>query len=260
MFRFVKPIFVSTMMFFGCNLSSLNSVECVSMNNQECRVRREIVNANSKEPVFYTFTIKASKCSGSCNNINDPYAKLCVPDVVKSKNIKVFNLMSRTYETRHVKWHETCKCKCRLDASVCNSEQRGNKNKCRRGCKELIEKGICDKWFKWNLSNSECECDNSCDVGEYLDYANCKCRKRLVNKLVEKCTENIDQVKIAGMALFERRSSCKSSCKSSCTICVVLIATYFIYYKYNKKTASKYDYVYQHKIIKINGKYQRNKH
>ena len=102
MFRFVKPIFVSTMMFFGCNLSSLNSVECVSMNNQECRVRREIVNANSKEPVFYTFNIKASKCSGSCNNINDPYAKLCVPDIVKSKNIKVFNLMSRTYETRHV--------------------------------------------------------------------------------------------------------------------------------------------------------------
>ena len=102
--------------------------------------------------------------------------------------------MSRTNETRHVKWHETCKCKCRLDTCFCNSKQRWNKDKCR--C-ELIDKGICDKGFNWNPSNCECECDKSCDVGEYLDYANCKCRKRLTDKLVEGCTENIDEVKIA---------------------------------------------------------------
>ena len=53
------------------------------MNNQECKRRPEIINVNSDEPVFYPFNIKASKCSGSCNNINDPYAKMCVPDVVK---------------------------------------------------------------------------------------------------------------------------------------------------------------------------------
>ena len=92
------------------------------MNNQECKARPEIVNANSDELIFYPFSIKTSKISGSCNNINDPYAKLCVPDVVKNINIKVFNLMSRTNETRHVKSHETCKCKCGLDASVCNSK------------------------------------------------------------------------------------------------------------------------------------------
>ena len=102
MFGFVKRIFVSTMMFFPCNLSGVNPLECVSMNNQECKVRPEIVNVNSNEPVFYPFSIKTSKCSGSCNNINDPYAKLCVPDVVKNINIKVFNLISRTNETRHV--------------------------------------------------------------------------------------------------------------------------------------------------------------
>ena len=96
MFGFLKRIFVSTMMFFGCNLSSVNPLECVSMNNQECKVRPEIVNVNSNEPVFYPFSIKTSKCSGSCNNINDPYAKLCFPDVVKNLNAKVFNLMSRT--------------------------------------------------------------------------------------------------------------------------------------------------------------------
>ena len=47
------------------------------MKNQECKVRPEIINVNSNEPVFYPFSIKTSKCSGSCNNINDSYAKIC---------------------------------------------------------------------------------------------------------------------------------------------------------------------------------------
>ena len=105
---------------------SVNSLKCVALNNQEYKVRPEIVNVNSKEPVFFPFSIKTSKWSGSCNNINDPYAKLCVSDVAKNKNIKLFNLMSRTNETKHVKWHEMCKCKCRLDASVCNNKQSWN--------------------------------------------------------------------------------------------------------------------------------------
>ena len=80
-------------MFFDCSLSGVNPLEYVSMSNQKCKVRPEIVNVNSNEPVFYPFNIKTSKCSGSCNNTNDPYAKLCVADVVKNLNIKVFNLM-----------------------------------------------------------------------------------------------------------------------------------------------------------------------
>ena len=100
-------------------------------------------------------------------------------------NVKVFNLISRANKIRYIKWHETCKCKCRLDASVCNNKQRWNEDKCRCECKELIDKGICDKGFNWNPSNCECECDKSCDVGEYLDCKNFKCRKRLVYKLVE---------------------------------------------------------------------------
>ena len=76
MFRFVKRIFVSTIMFFG-NLSNVNPLECVSKNNQEWKVRLEIVNA----PMFFPFSIKTSKCSG--NNINNPYAELCVSNVVK---------------------------------------------------------------------------------------------------------------------------------------------------------------------------------
>ena len=76
--------------FFGCNLSRVNPLECVSINNQECKVRPEIVNVNSNEPIFYPFSIKTSKCSGSCDSINDPYAKLCVPDVVENLSVSVF--------------------------------------------------------------------------------------------------------------------------------------------------------------------------
>ena len=62
-----------------------------------------------------------------------------------------------------------------------------NNGKCRCECQELIDKRICNKGFICNPSNSEYECDKLWDVGEYLDYKNCKCRKRLIDKLVQ-CT------------------------------------------------------------------------
>ena len=93
--------------------------------------------------------------------------------------------MLRTNEKSHIKWHEVCKCKCRLDASVCNEKRHWNDDKLWRECKKLIDKGVCNKGFILNPSNFECECDKSCDVGEYLDYENCKCRKKLADKLVE---------------------------------------------------------------------------
>ena len=111
------------MSFFSCN-----ELKCVSMNNQECKVRPEIINSNSNELSFNPYSVKISKCSDSCNNIDDSYATLCVPDVSKNMNVKVFNLISRTNETSYIKLHETCKCKCRLDASVCNNKQRWNED------------------------------------------------------------------------------------------------------------------------------------
>ena len=147
MFRLVKRMFVSAIMLFGYNLTRVNSLECISIKNEECKVRPQIVNVNSKEPIFYPYSIKTSKCSGSCTNINDPYAKMCVPNVVKNLNVKVFNLISWKNEIRHIKWHETCKCKCRLNKSVCNTKQCWNEDKCRCECKELIDKGVCNKGF-----------------------------------------------------------------------------------------------------------------
>ena len=146
--------------------------------------------------------------------------------------LKQLNAMSRTNETRHIKWHETCKCKCRIDASVCNNKQHWNNGKSRCECKELIDEGVCDKGYIQNPSNCECECDKSCDVGEYLDYENCRCRKKLVDKLLEEYTENIEEVEIV-----KHENKC-----SSCILHIVLvsiiitinigIATYFLYYKY----------------------------
>ena len=142
------------------------------MNNQESKIRPEIININNNEPSFYPYSILVNKCILlciyiSCNNINNPYAKLCVPDVVKNMNIKVFNLMTRTNEMCHIKCHETCKFKCRLDESVCNDKQHWNSDKCRYECKEFIDKGRCDKGFIWNSSNCERECDKSCAIRQY---------------------------------------------------------------------------------------------
>ena len=82
----------------------------------------------------------------------------------------------------------------------------------------MIDKGVCDKGYTWNPSNCECECNNSCDVGEYLDYENCKCRKRLVDKLVEECNENIDEAKLTEIGLFKH----VNECVCSHTVCIVL--------------------------------------
>ena len=74
------------------NFTNAILLNCISMKNQECKTRPQFVNVNGNNPIFYPFSIKTSKCSGNCNNINNPYAKICVPDVIKDLNIKVFNL------------------------------------------------------------------------------------------------------------------------------------------------------------------------
>ena len=239
MFRFVNKL-----CFIGLTILSdftdVNSSSYISMNNQECKTRSQVINDNGDKPVFFPFSIETSKCSGSCNNINYPYAKICVSDLVKNVNVKVFYLMSRTNETRFIECHETCKCECKFGENVYNNKQRWNKNKCRWECKELINKGGCDKGYIWNPSNCGWECDKTCDVGEYLDYENCKCRKKLVDELVDECTETVEEVKLAQITLAENENSYKCS---SCTVCIVLmivvftiftgVTTYFVYYNWS---------------------------
>ena len=100
LFRFIKKVF-----FLGLTILSnfTNALDCISIKNQECKTRPEIININSNNPIFYPFSIKINKCSGNCNNVINPYAKICIPDVIKDLNVKVFNLMSRANETRFIK-------------------------------------------------------------------------------------------------------------------------------------------------------------
>ena len=220
MWRFVKKSFAVITKFF--NLSHVNSLKCISMSNQECKARPKIIDINSNEPVFYPYSIKVNKCSRSCSNINDPYAKLCI---VKNINVKAFNLMSRINETRQIIWHETCKCVCRLISAVCNSRQILNEDKCRCECKEdLVNKMVCDKGYIWNPSNYACECDKLC-IGQYLDYESCVCRNSLVDKLVEECTNIIDEDKIYDKTLTVTSSNDCASCTPYIALFAVFLST-----------------------------------
>ena len=85
MFGFITKCFFTAMTFF--NLSNVNSLECVSMNNQECKIRTEIINLNTNQPMLYPYSIKINRCKRSCNTINDPYARICVPNQIKNTNV-----------------------------------------------------------------------------------------------------------------------------------------------------------------------------
>ena len=148
--------------------------------------------------------------------------------------------MTTTNETRHIKWHESCKCICRLDNIICNNKQKWNKDKYRWEHKKLIDKGVCNKGYAWNPSNCECECDKACDVGEYLDYKNCKCRKKLTDKLIDDCTKTIENTKLVNITFTENENNFECD---SCIVYVVLmsvafavftgITVYWVYYNWS---------------------------
>ena len=229
----------------------MKTLECVFAINQKCMSRPKIINLNTDEPAFYPLSIKVNKCGGDCNNINDPMAKLCVFDIVRDINIKVFNLLARIKETRKVVWRETCKCLCRLTSAVCNDRQEWNKNKCICECKEdLIGKLTCDKGYMWNPSTCSCECDRQCEIGQYLDYKNCVCR--IISDLIEKCTSIIDmETQNSTITVANSKSSFNMTYFALFIVFFILFILFlagFIYYwcKNNNEMITKkiYDVVY----------------
>ena len=268
-FSFPKKVFVLGLTVLSSSIT--DALNCISINNQGCKVRPEIVDVSSNNPIFYPFRIKINRCNGNCNSINDPYAKICVSDIVKNLNVKVFNLMSRTNETRPIKLHETCKCIFRLNKIICNNKQKWNKDQCRCECKELIDKGLCDKGYIFNPRNCKYECDKSCNTSQYLDYLDCKCKKKIIDLIVEKCTE-YDKTKIVNKTVTGNDSKreliiatvtendnqtkiVNKTVKNSCKVYIVLtivsivISTvytiYFVYYNWflikNKDIFTKYN-------------------
>ena len=94
------------------NVLKVKILECLSVTNQKCVPRPKILDVNEGvgEAFFYPYNVLVNKCSGSCDTLDDPVAKLCVPNVIKSVNMKVYNFLMRLNETRNVLWHESCKC------------------------------------------------------------------------------------------------------------------------------------------------------
>ena len=216
--------------------------------------RPKIINTDANEPVFYPLSINVNKCSGDCNTINDPMAKLFVPDVVKDLNVKVFNMLARINETRKVVWHETCKCVCRLTSATCNDKQERNENKCVCECEEdLVSKLVCDQGYMWNPSTCACECDKYCEIRQYLDYKNCVCRKKMIDDLIEQCTSIVDmEIKNSTTnndAILDNKSY-ESSNNTYFILFIVFLVLFilmlgaFVYYRYRESSKKVVDKIY----------------
>ena len=178
------------------NLFKTKALECLSVINQKCMPRPKILDVNEGvgEALFYLYNVLVNKCSGSCDMLDDPITKLCVPNVVKSVNMKVYNFLMRLNETRNVLWHENCKCVCRLNSSVCNSKQIWNSDTCSCDCNEdFAGIMICNKGHMWNPSTCACECDMWCKPGQYLDYKKCVCKNKLIGRVISKCISFINE-------------------------------------------------------------------
>ena len=178
------------------NIIKTKALECVSVVTQECMPRPKILDVDEGvgEALFYPYNLLVNKCSGSCDTIDDPMVRLCVPNIIKRLNMKVYNFLMMLNETRNVLWHESCKCVCRLNSSVCNSKQIWNSHTCRCDCNEDLA-GImtCNKGYAWNPSTCECQCDTWCKSGQYLDHKNFVCKNKLIGRVISECTSIINE-------------------------------------------------------------------
>ena len=175
------------------------ALECVSVINKKCMPRPKILGVNEGigEALFYPYNVQVNKCSGSCNTLDNSIEKLCVPNVIKGLNMKVYNFLTMFNESRNVLWHESCKCVCKLNSSVCNNKQIWNSDTCRCDCnKDFAGIISCAKGYILNPSTCECQCDKWCKQGQYLDHKNCVCKNKLIGRVIEKCTSVIDETMI----------------------------------------------------------------
>ena len=106
------------------NIIKTKALECVSVAKQKCMQRPKILDVNEGvgEVLSYPYNVQVNRCSGSCNILKNPIEKLCVPNVIKGLNMKVYTFLTMLNETRNVLWHESCKCVCKLNSSVCNNK------------------------------------------------------------------------------------------------------------------------------------------
>ena len=168
----------------------------------------------------FPYKIKVDKCIGSCNDVGNPYFKLCLPDSVKNIGVKSFDLISEILVFENISFHQTCKCGCLLDEKVCNNLQ------------------------KWNVSNYRCECleIKDCDVGYSWNVNNCRCEMKKLAALTEseECDVKSDKIiKNKTVTLIKKVKDCKPFVTSSILfLCVSLILTGIMIYFYLKSISN----------------------
>ena len=231
------------------NIIKTRALECVSVINRECTPRPEILDVNEGvgEALFYPYNVLVNKCSGSCDTLDDPMAKLCVPNIIKRINMKVYNFLMRLNETGNVLWHESCKCVCRLNSSVCNNKQIWNSDTCKFDCNEDFASIInCTKGYTWNLSTCECQCDMWCKTGQYLDHKNCVCKNKLIGRIIRECTSVINETMINNNDNIANDNTIRnifiglfSVVMFAVTVCFCVFA-YFKWFKGKKLFKNKY--------------------
>ena len=164
-------------------------------------------------------------------------AKTCVPKIIKNVNMKVYNFLMRL-KTRNVLWHESCKCVCKLNSSVCNNKQIWNDDTCRCDSnKDFAGIISCAKGYMWNPSTCQYQCDTWCKQGQYLDHKNCVCKNKLIGRVIEECTSVINETMINNKDNITNNTYLILFIVYLIGFIVFLIG--FIYYYYYRNNANK---------------------
>ena len=225
------------------------ALECISVVNRKCIPRPKLLDVNEGVggALFCSYNVLVNKGSGSCDTLDDPMARLCVPNVIKSVNMKVYNFLMRLNENRIVLWHESCKCVCRLNSSVCSSKQIWNSDTCRCDCNENFAGIIsCNKGHTWNPSTCECQCDMWCTPGQYLDHKNCICKNKLIGRVIAESTSVINETMMNNKNNIDNHNTTKNifiglfSVVMFIGIVCLCVFAYFKWFKGKKLFEKKY--------------------
>ena len=240
------------------NVLKVNALECVSVINQKCMSRPKILDVNEGvgEAFFYPYNVLVNKCSGSCNTFDNPIARLRVPNVIKRVNMQVYNFLMILNETRNVLWHESCKCVCKLNSSVCNNKQIRDGDTCRCDCNEDFVGIInCTKGYTWNPSTCECQCDTWCKPGQYLDHKNCVGKNKLIGRVIEECTRVINETIINNKDKITNNNTYLILFIVFSIGSIVFLIGFICYYCCNNANKRKLrDFIYPKVNIKLNYK------
>ena len=165
------------MVFLSHNILLTNCLKCYLLDNQDCKIRPDIINVNNKEPIFYPYKIKMNRCVDSFDTIDDAYGKTCSANDIENIGLKVSNLLTQNSETIQIEKQKSSWCRCKLNKGTCNNKQIWIKDTCE--CKKINTKEFCDSGFIWDLSVCICECNKYCDIYEYLGHKSCICKRKI---------------------------------------------------------------------------------